>query len=365
VKFMLNWRMARNGIMIGCIVLALSGCGQTVLQEEALAPPPAEETEDPPAGSDDAAKAAESEEALPFTYPLTGIETDMEAKDRPVMVMVENSPRARPQSGLDKADIVFEILAEGDITRFVAVYHSESPEVIGPVRSIRPYYVEIGDGLDALIVHAGWSQEAMNMLAGRRLAHFDQVYGDDAFYWRDKSRKAPHNLYTSVAKIREGADKKKYRTQWNGPILTFAKAEAAAGGAVEAAATGSTTADKVKINYIQGYYVSYEYDGLTQTYRRFMEGDPHKDKESGVQLSGTNILIAESKHRILDKVGRRSVDVFGPGPGYLLQNGQAQAVTWERKGGIIRAFVEGREIPLLPGKTWIHVIPEGSKVEFK
>lgn len=79
--------------------------------------------------------------------------------------MVENAPQARPQTGLDQADIVYEILAEGEITRFVSVFQSHEATTIGPVRSIRPYFVEIGDALDAVIVHAGWSQEAMDMMA--------------------------------------------------------------------------------------------------------------------------------------------------------------------------------------------------------
>lgn len=157
-------------------------------------------------------------------FPLTGLPAEREVESRPIMVMVENSPAARPQTGLDQADIVYEILAEGDITRFAAVYQSRSPEKIGPVRSIRPYYVEIGAGLDAYIVHAGWSQEAMNLIASRRLDHFDEVYGDGKYYWRDSGRKMPHNLYTSIERIRKGIADKRFRTAWNGPKPTFAHA---------------------------------------------------------------------------------------------------------------------------------------------
>lgn len=289
----------------------------------------------------------------PFTAPLTGLAADREIKERPVMVMVENAPQARPQTGLGEADIVYEILAEGEITRFAAVYQSHSPKVIGPVRSIRPYFVEIGDGFDALIVHAGWSQDAMNMIADRGLAHFDEVYGDGAYYWRSSDRKMPHNLYTSIEKIRQGAEKKKFRATWNGPVLHFLQPDETPGG---------VQALKVTIPYLQGYGVAYEYDAQTGLYKRFMEGKPHTDAETGQQLTAANVLICESKHRIVDDAGRRDVDVFGPGKGYMLQKGKMQPISWVRQGGIIRADANGKELPLVPGQTWVQVVPEGTKI---
>ncbi len=331
-------------------VLAVSGCGQN----PAAPPDPSSNI----GGNDPAAldPPPAEEKPAPYRAPLTGLGSEREIKERPVMIMVENSPAARPQSGLDQADIVFEILAEGDITRFVAVYQSGSPQIVGPVRSIRPYFVEIGDGLDALIVHAGWSPAAMDLIIKRKLAHFDQVYGDHAYYWRDSSRKAPHNLYTSIEKIRQGAEKKRFRTEWNGPVLTFVPKEQAEQG---------TEAGKVTIHYINGYYVSYEYDASASAYKRFMDGKPHEDKETGKQLSAANILICEAKHRIVDNAGRRAVDVTGPGPGYLVQLGRIQPVVWENKDGIIKAYADGKEVGLIPGQTWIQVVPEGAKVQYE
>ncbi len=272
------------------------------------------------------------------------------------MVMVENQAKARPQTGLNQADIVYEILAEGNITRFVAVFQSQSPKIIGPVRSIRPYFVDIGEGLDAMIVHAGWSQEAMNKLQGEHLDHMDQVYGDDAFYWRDHSRKAPHNLYTSIEKILKGAEHKKFRTQWKNPGFTFVKEDDSLIG---------DPANESEIDYIQGYYVTYKYNPDTKMYMRYMEGKPHTDRETGEQLYTKNILIAFAKHEIADSYGRRHVDVYGPGDGYLLQDGKVRKVTWKRSGGIIRPYINGTEVGLFPGKTWVQVVPIGSKVQFK
>ncbi|WNR45095.1 DUF3048 domain-containing protein [Paenibacillus roseipurpureus] len=292
-----------------------------------------------------------------FKFPLTGLPADHEVKSRPFMVMVENAPQARPQTGLDQADIVYEILAEGEITRFVSVYQSHAAAIIGPVRSIRPYFVEIGDALDAIIVHAGWSQDAMDMMAGRNLAHLDEVYGDGAYYWRSTDRKAPHNLYTSVDKMKKGAEARKFRTEWNGPLLTFAKDGSVLSGA---------PVQYIQIPYLMGYFVSYSYDAAAGVYKRSMEGKPHLDKETGKQLETRNLLVLESKHQIIDKEGRRIVDVFGPNKGVIFQEGKSQSITWERKNGLLRAYAsDGKEVPLLPGNTWVQIVPEGTKLKME
>jgi hypothetical protein len=336
---------------------ALCGCADKPASPAAAVTAPPAPVREPASGPKPGGEAVNPPETAGFTAPLTGLPVKEEIRQRPVMVMVENSPQARPQSGLDQADLVYEILAEGDITRFAAVFQSQSPGTIGPVRSIRPYYVEIGDGLDALIVHAGWSQDAMNLIADRNLAHFDEVYGDGKYYWRSSDRNMPHNLYTSIAKIREGAVNKKFRSDWNGPLLHFLKP-----GQLPAA--GSAAA-KISIPYLNGYNVSYEYNGDKGVYERFMNGKPHTDSLSGKQLEAANLLIVETEHRVVDSAGRREVDVYGPGQGWLAQAGTVRSITWERKEGIIRAYASGKELPLLPGRTWVQVVPAGTKPMFE
>jgi hypothetical protein len=276
--------------------------------------------------------------------------------------MVENAPQARPQSGLQQADLVFEVLAEGEITRFVSVFQSQPAEIIGPVRSIRPYFVELGEMLDAVIVHAGWSQDAMNLLQSHKLNHLDQVYGDHAFYWRATDRKAPHNLYTSTAKIAEGAETRKFRSEWKRKELLFAQTAASPGAS---ASVVTTPASRVQIPYIRGYVVSYDYDTSKGIYLRSMDGQPHADKESGIQLHTRNLLVLEAKHAVLDKEGRRSVDVTGPGKGTLMQEGKALSVTWQQKDGMLRVYAGSSEVPLLPGNTWVQIVPEGTALQME
>lgn len=293
----------------------------------------------------------------PFRFPLTGLPSETEAIGRPFLVMVENSPQARPQTGLNQADLVFEILAEGDITRFVAVYHSKEATAIGPVRSIRPYFVQLGDMLDAVIVHAGWSQDAMNLLNSRKLNHLDQVYGDHAYYWRATDRKAPHNLYTSVEKMRQGSIDRKFRTEWKMPKIDFAKS----GKSLLSGEAGR----HIEIPYLSGYKAAYDYDSESGLYKRTMADKPHLDKETGEQLSAVNLLVLEAPHKILDKEGRRSVDISGPGKGVILQQGKSQEVRWEQKDGMLRTYVSNQEVPLLPGNTWIQIVPTGTQLKLE
>lgn len=343
----------RAWLAMGCLAFVLSACGGEPGVSSETSTPTAPPVKSSPAGT----PAASATPLLPYRFPLTGLPSAIEITSRPYLVMVENSPQARPQTGLDQADLVYEILAEGEVTRFVSVFQSQEAEVIGPVRSIRPYFVELGDMLDAIIVHAGWSQDAMNILTTRRLAHLDQVYGDHAYYWRATDRKAPHNLYTSVEKMSQGAADRKFREEWKQPVVTFA-----ANG--QSRLTGAAVS-YIEIPYISGYVVSYEYDAQEGIYKRNMLGKPHLDKESGNQLQTKNLLVLESKHRILDNEGRRSVDVIGPGTGMILQQGKSQNITWQRKDGMLRVYDGDNELPLLPGNTWVQIVPVGTELKLE
>lgn len=326
-------------------------------------------------------------------FPLTGLFSTGQKDARPIAVMVENSPAARPQSGLGDADVVYEILAEGDITRFAAFYHSRSPVKVGPVRSIRPYYVDVAAAMDAVLVHAGWSQEAMNRVDAGGVDHFDEVYGDRVYYWRSPDRKQPHNLYTSIEGIRRGMDKKQLRSAWTPVQPVFEAGEArreermsetggraasvdagagAGGKAAEAASVDASVAasagggsEAVRLPYSANYAVSYVYDQVSGQYLRRMNGLPHADAETGQQLAAANVLVCRSSHKVTDSAGRRWVDVQGPGSGYVLSGGKVKAAVWQLRDGLVRAYASDgqQEIPLAPGVTWIQFVPEAMAVK--
>jgi hypothetical protein len=345
------------GLLI--VIVLVSGCGKGKdAADDAIADTPQNTgVTDTTVPAPEPEPETEPEPEPPYRTMLTGLPAETENNDRAVLVIVENQKLARPQSGLHKADIVYEILAEGDITRFAVIYQSEIPDLIGPVRSIRPYFIELGKQLDSLIIHAGWSPEAQKILTGGSYAYINEVAGGDhVYFWRSTDRKAPHNVYTSAEKIRQGWKDKKYRTEWKGVELTFLDDPGDVQG---------DPAAKVTLDYIGSYSVRYEYNAEKGVYLRYMEDEPHKDRETEEQLAAANILIAEASHRILDNVGRRAVDVLGPGHGWLVQAGKVREITWRMEGGLVRAFIDGEEQKLVPGKTWINIIPIGSGVHFE
>jgi len=287
-----------------------------------------------------------------YTAPLTGMGTNEPVDKRPVMVMINNAPPARPQSGLDKADIVYEVLAEGEMTRFLAIYHSQKPETIGPVRSIRPYFIQIGAGFDAVMIHAGGSPEALETLARSDYSAVNEI-SNSRYFWREKFREAPHNLYTNPGLMEQAIQDKGMRTTSELPTFTFLPQDAAV--------TEGEPAGKINISYHPLNKISYTYDPTSKTYKRYTAGKPHIDLTSNQQLAATNLLVIASKHRVLDSEGRRHVDVVGPGDGYLFQQGKARKVKWKRSGGVIRAYADAQltqELPLLPGNTWVNIVPQ-------
>lgn len=325
------------------IVVFTTGCGDTTTKDVGQFEKPVNEENE---------LTTETSENK-YTAPLTGLPTEEEVTNRIIGVMINNHSKARPQSGLLKADMVYEILAEGPITRLVAIYHSNEAEIIGPVRSIRPYYLELINGFDAYIVHAGSSQEALATIQKNDLPDIDEIENASVAFWRADNREAPHNLYTSTDKITSFAEKRNYRSEGYIPELKFLNEDVEVTG---------TPAENVTINYYSDYAVSYQYDETTKLYKRFINGKPHIDFETKEQLTAKNLLVIRADHQIIDDVGRRKIDIYGPDKGYLFQHGIVRDVEWERKDGVIRAFINGEEQGLYPGQTWTIVVEKGTKV---
>ncbi|MBO8164754.1 MAG: DUF3048 domain-containing protein [Brevibacillus sp.] len=320
----------------------LAACAQEVTTE----PQPTKTPPTPPAQT-------EPNETEPrYTAPFTGLRVEEPILDRPVMVMVNNHPKARPQSGLDQADIVYEILAEGEVTRFVAIYQSQKPAVIGPVRSIRPYYIQIGAGFDAVMVHAGGSPDALDMLSRSDYAYINEI-SNSGYFWREKFRQAPHNLYTSADLIAQAMKDKGMRMTSELPRFSFLPDNAKI--------LGSESAKEIQVTFHKLYSAGYTYDEKKGKYLRLTDGKPHLELSSEKQLEVTNLLVLGARHRVLDSEGRRQVDVVGPGDGYLFQQGSVRKIKWKRSGGVIRAYEDEaltKEVQFLPGNTWINIVPD-------
>ncbi|KKK34190.1 lipoprotein YerB [Mesobacillus campisalis] len=325
---------------LAAVLLLLQGCSQE--RDEAIEQP-------------DEKVDSVKEEEFAFHFPLTGVGTKTEAEQRAVAVIVNNHPQARPQSGLHKADIVYEVLAEGDVTRFLAIYESEQPEKVGPVRSAREYFIELAKGYDSLFVAHGYSPEAKELLASGYIDELNGIQYDGSLFKRADFRKAPHNSYITFDNIEKGAGQKGYKMDPAPAPLPFRENDQPQGKKSEA----------VMISYGNpAFDVQYEYDQKQGKYHRYSDGEESIDLESKEPVLLDNILIVEMNHKVLDDAGRRSIGLSSGGRGYLLQKGVMNEVQWENVNGRILPFIDGKQAGFVPGKTWINIVPSVEQVAF-
>ncbi len=283
-------------------------------------------------------------------YPLTGLPSDEKVEQRAFAVMINNHPAARPQSGLHQADLVYEVLSEGNITRFLAIYQSNQPAVIGPVRSAREYYVDLSTGYDAVFISHGWSPQAKETLEKGKHDYLNGLFYDGTLFWRAPFRKAPHNSYISAENIKEGAD-------LNGINLSKQPKPLPYTGAKEAPKGDSGLEAIVRYDQSDVWNSDYKYDKQTEKYLRYSNNEQMKDLETGDAIAVDNLFIAEMKHQTIDDYGRRAIDLTSGGKGILLQKGVSRQVEWRNINGRILPYLDGEPVGFVPGKTWINIVP--------
>ncbi|USK28925.1 DUF3048 domain-containing protein [Bacillus sp. CMF21] len=283
-------------------------------------------------------------------YPLTGLRSDEKEGQRAFAVMINNHPAARPQSGLQQADIVYEVLSEGNITRFLAIYQSNQPAAIGPVRSAREYYVDLSTGYDAVFISHGWSPQAKETLENGKLDYLNGLFYDGTLFWRADFRKAPHNSYISAENIKEGAELNRIDLQKQPKPLPFADTKETPKG-------DSGLEAIVRYDQSDVWNSEYKYDKQTEKYLRYSNNEQTKDLETGEAIAVNNLFIAEMKHQTIDDYGRRAIDLTSGGKGILLQKGVSRQVEWRNIDGRILPYLNGEPIGFVPGKTWINIVP--------
>lgn len=285
---------------------------------------------------------------------LTGLQVDPTVNDRAVTgVMIENSLDARPQSGLNQAGVVFEAIAEGGITRFLALFQDTQPDYIGPVRSVRPYYVQWGMGFDAAIAHVGGSADGLALV--RSAKDLDQFAGG-SYFWRVNTRTAPHNMYTSMAKLNEYEVKKGYGKANYTPLPR------------RAAETPSPTpnAKTIDLNISSANYnVHYDYDATTNSYKRSEGGKAHTDEKSGSQLAPKVVVALVMPQGSSGKYTTYST--IGSGQMFVFQDGLMAQGTWRKDSNSSNfTFVnaDGSVLALNPGQTWITAVGGTDRVKY-
>ena len=336
----------RKWVFALVLVLSVSGCSK---DKENVTDPSGEKEEDIIEVVD---LPTEVEEILPYQAPFTGERGDTEFTNRPVLATVNNHPLARPQSGIAKADIVYEMAAEGNVTRLLALFQSELPESIGPIRSARDYFIEIAVGLDAFYLAHGFSPEAKQLLASGVVDHINGMQYDGTLFSRSKDRKAPHNSYTSAEQIRTGMEKVGADTQIE-KIPPFSYYET-----IEGAKIGElASVIDVRYGLSEDFHHVYTYDTLTQHYSRSSGGYLTVDKDSLEEVSLSNVLFFEVIHQTIDSQGRQELDLSTGGRGYLFQAGVMKEIEWQQIDGVLMPMENGLPTMLVPGKSWVHLVP--------
>lgn len=303
------------------------------------------------------------EESIPqsgFFSPLTGKPAEASAiENRPIVVQIDNFASARPQAGLSQADILYEFLAEGNITRYMAVFHSEYPDVVGPIRSTRPYFIDKALEYNPLYVHVGGSMEGLGKVKQLKMADIDAL-SSSAFY-RVSHKKMPHNTYSSKELILKDAKSRGYGLETPVSFLTFHKTFTPLIG--ENAQSIQFVYRKPSKNDAIGYSSSYKYNSEENRYYRYTNNTPHLDENDDVPITCTNILVQNVETRIIDSYGRLAMDFIGSGSGRYYTGGKYVNVTWKKEDiqSITKFYtVDGEPLSLNPGQTWIQILPIGN-----
>lgn len=286
------------------------------------------------------------------TYPLTGEDASGGSDERIVSVMINNHPDARPQTGLHEADIVFEILAEGSITRFLALYQSELPDFLGPIRSARNYYIDLANDYDSLYVFHGAANFVYDYLdaSGTKSINGASYDDDGVVFERVTNRQAPHNSYAYLPAVIQEAKSKGYDMETSINELPFSD------GLLES----EEAAERIELLYPgreMNETIVYEYDQTNDYYKRYDAGEQTIDFETEEAITMNNVFVIEAPHQVIDEEGRRDIDLKTGGNGYLFRNGFVEEVEWQNKEGMILPFKDGEEVKFSRGNTWINVVP--------
>lgn len=292
--------------------------------------------------------------------PLSGIYGDKDKINRrPVAIMFDNHPKARWQAGLKDAEIVYEFLVEGPYTRYMGIFLMNDPESIGPIRSARPYFVTTSLEYDGVYVHVGGSTQALNEISSLKLADIDALSSSGKVFWRRSHKKMPNNMYTSMEAIRSTQEDRKYRLTGEYMPFIFKEDEEDIEG---------LEANDIIINYRNNNTTEYNYDLENKVYKRKKDGENHIDEIDNTEIIAKNIIIQEANTRVLDSEGRLEIQLIGEGKAKYITNGKVIDIEWfkdSKQGKTKYHDLNGAEVILNPGVTWIQIVEPKTVVEIE
>lgn len=289
---------------------------------------------------------------------LTGLWVDEKlTQSRPLAVVFNNYRVVRNQSGISQADIVYEGLVEGGITRLLGIGENFTGDRIGSARSARHYFVSVASEYDAIYVHFGKTKYAVSKMNELHIDNLDGTSGvGSTVFYRDRSMNAPHNAFSSIKGIRAGIKQKRYRTKLKDNVNThfrfFEK---------DTNLSSKNVANKVTMKFSAGAISYFDYNKADKNYYAFQYREPHKDSVTGKQLRFKNLLVQFVREWNIDHNGYQTMDLTNAsGRGCYFTNGKMVPITWKKKEatGFMQYYNEAGEVlKINPGKTYIALFP--------
>lgn len=285
--------------------------------------------------------------------------------DRPIAVMIDNVGQALPQAGLNDAYIVYEIIAEGGLTRYMALFKGVDLEKIGPVRSSRHYFLDYAMENDAIYVHYGWSPQAEIDISKYKINNINGITAPSTTFWRVKDKPSPHNAVTSTEKILNQAQKFGYRTTSEAKsILNYVTEE------VNLKSEEAINATDITIPY-PSEKARFKYNEETMRYERYTNGTLQKDWTTSEVVSTKNIIITFANNTKLNDTenkDRQDLDNIGDLKGYYITNGKAVEIVCSktsRNTKTVYKDLQGNIININDGNTFIEICPINTQVTFE
>ncbi len=330
-------------------LLVLSGCGSGASTDAPTRTVPA---------AVDATKASPPAPVVPVAWPLTGVPTETVDERPAVAVKIENLPAARPQTGLDQADMVWEEVVEGGITRFVAVFHSQVPETVGPIRSVRPMDPSIFGPTAGVLVYSGGQPPFVAAVGDAGLQSIVHDEGDDGFFLK-KGKRAPHNLYGTMADFLAQAEGDR-----KAPPAQFAHTRTQGQGTATVAGAPFALLD---VRLTHSSRAQWQWGTAENAFLR-SEGTTPAVSSGGERFSAANVVVLSVEMvntKFVDPAGTPvpETKLVGTGEGLVASGGKQVAVTWSKdavESPLVLTGPDGAPVLLEQGTTWVELVPRGS-----
>lgn len=330
-------RKLKKLLLVGLVATTLVACGKTT-ENKNQAP----EVKEP--------------EKIVYYTPLTHEERDNEdqAKKKIFAVMLDNHDDARPQAQISKADIIYEYRVEGEFTRYMALFQSNFPENVGPVRSARPYFVQTAKEYNAIYAHWGGSVAGLEEVKKRNVVDLDGIALEGIVFHRNKNvgKRAPHNGYISLPELENYLVEKGVDVNDNTASLNFYDKEAN----IEGLDVGEIT-----LNFNNRYKTNFIYDEATGKYKYIRQGQPVIDEATGQEFDTDNLVVLFQKGVVAGPKGTLKMANIGTGTGLLLQKGKLTPITWEKANEDARTILkypDETEVKFYPGRTFFSIVDE-------